>query len=160
MKMRAATRRCQASGLTRQVTTNDDDCEYLPRRRPRHDCYPLTRVAAFSRARCCSAGVGFARPKPLRSRAAQLYDPSTALLAIRVTCSPRRGEGASLLDISPNPSAHPLFTRAMKNFRSRDNARRRRKMEGGEQTDAPSRTLRHFQRRRLNYEKAPRVFFS
>lgn len=49
----------------------NDVCVNLPHRRPRHDCYPLN-VAAFSRARCRSDGIGSARSEPLQSRAARL----------------------------------------------------------------------------------------
>lgn len=49
----------------RLLTTNDAYTN-LFRRRPRHDCYPLTRVAALSRARRRSAVVGSTRPRPLR----------------------------------------------------------------------------------------------
>lgn len=58
------------TGFTERRTS--DDCVDLPHRRPRHDCYPLTRVAAFSTARRRSANVGSTRSMPLQSRAARL----------------------------------------------------------------------------------------
>jgi len=105
--------------------TMNDDCVDLPHWRPRHDCYPLKRVAAFSRARRRSADVGSTRSELLQSRAARLLwssdcRPLSLQSALR-THSPRRDDEASALDISRNPGAScaPLW-RLWKIFRPRD----------------------------------------
>lgn len=108
-----------------QVTTNDD-CTDLPRRRPRHDCYPLTRVTAFSRARRRSAAFGSTRPESLRRVVPHDSMIHGRLLAIRsyLLATKRLGR-ASQPSIFLVTLAHPLFMTVMKNFRPRDSARRR-----------------------------------